>query len=184
MSRVGRKRLQGAREPNGRLSRTVSNEGRRSLDRFVNAVPAAEAKRLRDLAVAGIRERIWGSTLGQLFVTNTITASQFEAGRRWDELHRKYGFAIDARPVRSATLTRGANAVAADPNSDEGWAITERDMGIIWEFRAAHKVLKDRPAIEMRMRALCEGMGQQPDSLADLQMAVQGLDLLAKHWGV
>lgn len=180
----GRKRKDGPREPNGRLNRATVKNARRELNRAVNAVGAAEATRLRDAAVIGMRDRVWGTVLGQLFLAGAIAARQFEAGRRWDALHARYGHAIGARPVRSAALQRGSQAAAVDPDSHEGCEVAANDADVVGEFRSAHAVLRARSSIELQTRLLSEGLGETPAGVEPLDLALQGLDLLANHWGI
>lgn len=78
----GRPPEEGIREPSGRLSRAAKQ--------IVGADSVGEIKRLREAALSGMRDRLWGTQLGRLWLEGKITAQQFRAGRQWDELMAKW----------------------------------------------------------------------------------------------
>lgn len=77
-AKSGRPPEEGIREPNGRLSRAAQ--------KVVGGDSVGEIKRLREAALAGMRDRLWGTQLGRLWLEGKITPQQFRAGRQWDEL--------------------------------------------------------------------------------------------------
>ena len=124
------------REPNGRLSRATKVE--------IDARSPAEVKRLRDAAILGMRDPLWGTELGRLFLRNRITPQQFEAGKRWRSLvecwrrlqggpspHEKGGLA----PLHTETRGRGMDN-ANDP------ATIKRTRELDHELGAALDVLQ------------------------------------------
>lgn len=81
-AKAGRPPEEGIREPNGRLSRAAQ--------KIVGADSVGEIKRLREAALSGMRDRLWGTQLGRLWLEGKITPQQFRAGRQWDELMGKW----------------------------------------------------------------------------------------------
>ena len=81
------------REPNGKPQREPSGPS------------PTEISRLRDAALAGMKDPIWGTQLGILHLSGKLTSSQLAAGKRWGELARDYSAAVGApRAPRSAAL--------------------------------------------------------------------------------
>ena len=69
------------REPNGKPQRERSGPS------------PTEISRLRDAALAGMKDPIWGTQLGILHLSGKLTTSQLAAGKRWAELARDYSAA-------------------------------------------------------------------------------------------
>ena len=84
------------REPNGRP--------RRHRD---SGPSPTEISRLRDAALAGMKDPIWGTQLGILHLSGKLTNSQLAAGKRWAELARDYSTAY-ARAQRAAVTRTGS----------------------------------------------------------------------------
>ena len=85
------------REPNG--------QPKRSLNRESAGPSPTEISRLRDAALAGMKDPIWGTQLGILHLSGKLTNSQLAAGKRWAELARDYSAAVGApRAPRSGRL--------------------------------------------------------------------------------
>lgn len=72
---MGRPRVDGARTPSGQLSRAKAA--------LAKGQSPSEWARIRDNLLATARNPHLGYELGRLFFHNRITASQFEAGRRY-----------------------------------------------------------------------------------------------------
>lgn len=81
-AKAGRPPEEGIREANGRLSRAAKQ--------IVGADSVGEIKRLREAALSGMRDPLWGTQLGRLFLEGKIVAAQFRAGRQWGELIEKW----------------------------------------------------------------------------------------------
>jgi hypothetical protein len=165
------------REPNGRLSRATSHE--------IDAKSPAEIRRLRDAAVAGMRDPEWGTEIGRLFLDGRLDAALFEAGKRWARLAVACRAAIAAPrqlPGASAFVEKSGGH-DADPDSDEGRKRAARDRQIVAEFMEAHAVLKGAGALsESVVRNVCEdnkAIGGHGQMLA----LTSGLSWLAQHWG-
>ena len=76
------------REPNGRPQRE-------------RETPPAQVRRLREAALAGLRDPQWGTELGRLLLTKAIDEAMYAAGRRWNEDAAKYRHVIGIRAVKS-----------------------------------------------------------------------------------
>lgn len=72
---MGRPRVDGARTPSGQLSRAKAA--------LAKGQSPSEWARIRDNLLASARNPHLGTELGRLFFHGRITASQFEAGRRY-----------------------------------------------------------------------------------------------------
>lgn len=81
-AKAGRPPEEGIREPNGRLSRAAQ--------KIVGADSVGEIKRLREAALSGMRDRLWGTQLGRLWLEGKITPHQFRAGQQWEALIGKW----------------------------------------------------------------------------------------------
>lgn len=188
MARAGRKRKQGlyqVREPNGRLSR--------ALEATVEACSPAEVRRLRDAALVGLRDEMWGSEIGRLFLDNKISAEEFEAGKRWARMAALYNHAISAPSpdARACSFERRGKSHSPDPDSKEGQIIVERDRRAVEEMNAALAAMRDAHAAllgagmlaERSVRAVCE-RDEAPEGYAGLESLKLGLLWVAKHWGI
>ena len=88
---MANKRKIKARTPSGQLSRA----GRQ------REYPPAQVRRLRDAAMAGLRDPEWGTELGRLYLEGTITAAMYAAGKDWREKAAKFVGSLGHFPVRS-----------------------------------------------------------------------------------
>lgn len=68
------------REPNGKPKR----------EKQQHEPSPAEVKRLRLAALMGLRDAVWSSVLGYLYMSTKINEEQFHAGDRWIMLARRY----------------------------------------------------------------------------------------------
>lgn len=158
-----------AREPNGRPQRERES------------APAA-VKRLRDAALREVRHAEWGTELGRLFLTNTITEAMYAAGKWWSEQAKKFQSAIGAFPIRTASLEAGRGGTAPDPDSPEGQKIARREANQAEVFFAAHAALV-QSGYETVVRRLCEE-NEMPCGVGDLMGVRRGLLTLAEHRGL
>lgn len=71
--------------------RDRSNRASRRINREISSTDPKEWPRLRDAALAGMANPMWGSELGRLMVRRSLTAAQFEAARRYSETCRLAG---------------------------------------------------------------------------------------------
>lgn len=166
-----RKRLV-QREPNGKPQRSTER-----------AYPPVLVKRLRDAAMAGLRDPEWGSELGRLFLESTITAEMYAAGKRWCETVAWYHQVIGVKLLRSPSAEQGRGGQEPDPDSEAGREQASKDMDRAERFFEAHAVLLSVPGAERAVRNLCE-LGEGPCGMAQLMATRKGLSALATHWGL
>lgn len=175
MTRAGRKRKPGAREPNGRIDRKAEE---------ANYSPAA-VKRLTDSAVASAHDPRLGTVLGRMLLVGDINARQAGAGWQWAEIAFEYYQAIGATPlhIRPITLERGAKGEAPDLDTPAGEAMSERDKRAVKRFERAFVVLQSQGHDAATLcRRLCEGRGIAPDTYEQRRDAMRVLDALACHF--
>jgi hypothetical protein len=161
-----------ARQPNGQPRRQPQGPS------------PTEIVRLRDAALAGLRDPIWGTTLGRLYLAGKLTSSQFAAGRRWAELVKVYASAcLSPRPPRSAKLERG-DGMAVDPDSAVGRREARRHVQAVESYIAASEILKH--AGETPRRAVTDVVERDLYPVGQFQMAALhvGLSALATLWRV
>jgi hypothetical protein len=139
------------REPNGQPSRAEA----RALDRLLDAQSPAAATRLRDLALREIAAPEYGSEIGRLFITNKISAAQYEAGKRWAILVQCYYRALGTRPDPPSSAWLGrirSYAHLAAPESESGLKRV-----VVKTYDDALAALRDyAPNSERIVRACCE----------------------------
>jgi len=171
---MSRRKNLAQREPNGRAQRTAQ-------------LPApSEVKRLRDAALAGMRDPLWGTEIGRLFLAGKITSTMFAAGKRWAELASQYSQALcsPAPDPKAISLERAPSSTSHDPDSPEGRKEARRHARAVASFVDAHIALKDHgPATARIVRATCE-RGETITGHQELIALTSGLDRLAQFWGL
>lgn len=169
-------RLVTVREPNGRISRA----GRET------EYPPTQVKRLRDAAVAGMRDPQWGTQLGRLFLAGSISPEMYAAGRWWSEMAIRYQAALGS-PLpfpKAISLDIGRGNQSADPDSDAGRKEADRHRRAVATFHEAHAVLMGAGlAAERIIRRLCED-DVAPCGLGELMNARRGLLWVAEFRGL
>lgn len=159
------------RTPTGALSRA----GRE------RELPPTQVKRLRDAALAGLRDPEWGTELGRLYLAGTISASMYAAGKDWREKAARYIKTLDHFPVRTLPMDGRGGSAPADPDSEAGAAQARREAGAMERFFEAHHVLLSSGRLaERAVRHLCE-RDQGPCGMAELIALRNGLSALADH---
>jgi hypothetical protein len=177
--RSGRKRLPGSRTPSGQLSRGLVDE--------IGGHHPASVIRLVNESLRGYAEPVYGTPLGRLFLEGKITAPEFEAGKRWDRLIRRYHRAIAAPlPDPKGVALEFLDATPdADPDSEAGQDQAKLDRAIVNAFKDAYAIIVAHGgAAERDMRALCESAGEYPRGYQALMRAKGVLSGLAKFWGL
>jgi len=159
------------REPNGRPQRAPPD------------LPSpTEVSRLRDAALAGMRDPVWGSMLGQMLLGGKITSFQFSVGRKWSELAREYSaISQSPQPPKSANLDpRGG--IGPDPDSPKGLREARQQTFVKHQYLAAYELLKLTGDASMRAVVdTCEA-GLHPVGLDGLNQLRKGLDTLGAFW--
>jgi hypothetical protein len=162
------------REPSGKVRRPA---------RADPTLPSpTEVTRLRDAALAGMRDAVWSSPLGWLYLSGRLSGSQFAAGKKWATLARDYSAACQApKTPRSANLEPGGGQ-PPDPDSERGRREAQQHAHTLHQYIAALATLNvsgtpARKAVE----AICE-QGQMPAGHHQLASLVVGLTVLSIYW--
>lgn len=159
------------RTPSGQLSRA----GR------VREFPPAQIKRLRDAAMAGLRDPEWGTELGRLYLAGSITASMYAAGKTWREKAARYIGTLGLFPVRSILVEGRGGSLPPDPDTTEGQKRARREADAMERFFEAHHVLLAAGKLaEHAVRRLCEH-DEGPCGMAELIALRNGLTALAER---
>src|SRR5690606_38163131 len=118
----------------------------------------AEVRRLRNAALAGMRDPFWGSQIGCLFLAGKLTAEQFAAGKRWAERAALYSRALDSPSgLHAMDYNRGAGGAPVDPFSEEGLRQAERHRRAAASFVDAHVALCEAGSdVVKAVRSVCE----------------------------
>jgi hypothetical protein len=168
-----RRKALAQREPNGRIQRAPQ------------LPPPSEVRRLRDAALAGMRDPLWGTELGRLYLVGKINSSMYAAGKRWAELSTKYSQALCSPcPDPKAVCFDRSGGESPDPDSHEGRKEARRHERAVASFIDAHAALKTASLVAERIvRSMCERneMLQGHESLIALG---NGLSTLAGFWGL
>jgi hypothetical protein len=118
VSRRGRPRKIGAREPNGRISRAEAKALRRQVQdeiRPTGVISPLEIRRFWVKAAGSARLEAFGTPVGQLLLFGKIDEAQYSAARAWAKLAARYRLAIESpRRPKSLALERiGSRSVGA-----------------------------------------------------------------------
>jgi hypothetical protein len=171
---MSRRKNLAQREPNGRAQRDPP------------LPPPSEVRRLRDAALAGMRDPMWGTELGRLHLAGKITATMFAAGRRWAELASQYSQALcsPSPDPKAISLERSSGGTSHDPDSAEGRKEARRHARAVQSFIDANVALKDHSrASERIVRSTCE-RGEMVHGHQDMMALTGGLERLASFWGL
>jgi hypothetical protein len=170
------------REPNGRIQREPNGKAQRDQYRLT---ATSEVKRLRDAALLGMRDPLWGTEIGRLYLTGKITATAFAAGKRWAEQAVQYSQALcsPAPDPRAVSFDRSGGDVL-DPDSYDGRREARRHERAVASFIDAHVALKSiGGASERAVRHVCE-RDQMLVGHESLMALIRGLGALAGFWGL
>jgi hypothetical protein len=176
MTRKGRKRQAGPREPGGRPARSAAEPD--------STYSPSAIKRLTDCAISGIADAAYGTPLGRLYLEGRLSAAQFAAGQRFDRLTRRYLQAIAApRPdPRSIALDHGPRSADIDPDSAAGREQMADHRAIVTAMGEARAILAGcGKAAEAAVRGLCE-VNELPAGWSGQSALAAGLSALADHW--
>lgn len=174
MSRVGRKRVVVVRTAGGR----ATEAGRE------REFPPTQVKRLRDAAMAGLRDPEWGTELGRLYLDNAITAVMYAAGKRWREWAADHHRAIGAAAVHSTSPEPGRGAQQPDPDTTEGQRIARKEAKARENYLKAHDALVACGAgVRIAVRRVCED-DMMVQGHGEFLLVRIGLMALATHWNL
>jgi hypothetical protein len=133
------------------------------------ALPSpVETRRLRDAAVSGLRDAVWGSQLGRLHVTGALDASQLAAGKYWSELTSAYSVACRSPAGPRTVLLDAVGGQPIDPDTASGAKEIARHERATAAWIEGRDVLrKAGPAVEAAVDAVCI-QDQAPDGYMQL----------------
>jgi hypothetical protein len=176
----GRPRKVGAREPNGRLSRSAA----KVLERQVQAETRPEgliSPLLLHRLAGHARLEAFGTPVGQLLLFGKLDEAQYSAARGWARLASRYRQAIESpRNPRSVGLERTPGSRSVGAAAAPGDAV---DRGVIDKFLAARSVLLAQGwSVERTVCQCCEELGRAPAGYEELLRLREGLSALAKLW--
>ena len=129
---MSRRKCTAPREKSGRI-----------LRRPAEIMSPTEIRRLTDGAAAGLKDPIWGSTIGRLYLQSKISSAQFAVAKHWMELVRGYSTACcSPQPPRTVALDK-TGGTPADPFSEAGMREARRHE------RATARFLDGRHALRL-----------------------------------
>ena len=129
---MSRRKHLAARKPCGRLYPTRDTE----------LLSPTEARRLVDAAAAGLRDQVWGTAVGQLYLSGKTTSAQFATAKRWAEMVANYSVACRS-PSPPRTLSLDAIGVRpTDPDAATGEREMRRHERASAEYLAGRNALR------------------------------------------
>jgi hypothetical protein len=177
MAKAGRKAQIGIREPSGRLSR--------SARKLLGADSVNEIRRVREAALAGMRDPLWGTQLGRLFLEGKISGEQFRAGRNWAELMEKWraihcGPRFNPKPGLSNLFRVGGGGasvgdIIADPHEATITALVDEVIESFSRGAADPLLIAVRECVELDLA---------PVGVGGWMLLDEGLAHLADWWKV
>lgn len=156
--------------------------GRIIPDRSAELLSPAEAKRLIDLAAAGLRDAIYSSIIGQLYLRNKISASEYAAGKRWFELSNDYSSACQSPPKPQSKVLDAVGGTSADPDSPAGIKEARRHERTCASYLEGRHALRLAGAKAERVVSAVCVEGQLPAGMNELSALRTGLRSLSAHW--
>lgn len=183
MSRGGRKRKQGKREPSGKLSRrTAERQARRTTDEQSAMQVAKEARqRVFGVRVADSGTELAGTICGRLLLQGSINRAQLDAATALQETYAAYQRAVDSPPPPRAVNIGGFSSGSASEMSPERAAKAKAD----WEnaCRALSRANEEHRTTALYAACLYVVLREQflPHLFGDLRLA---LNALARHYGL
>jgi hypothetical protein len=139
-----------------------------------------EVVRLRDAALAGMRDAVWGSALGWLFLCGKINASEFAAGRNWLTLVTHYAAALQAPRQPGSAVLDAMGGTPPDPESLAGLREARREVLAVEDYLEALAVLKRYPSAVLTAVQSCCEQSSVPGGLIELKCLKIGLGALVE----
>jgi hypothetical protein len=157
--------------------------GRIIQNRDSELLSPAEARRLIDMAAVGLRDAIWGTTIGQLYLRGKIAASEYAAATRWYELVINYSVACRSpQQPRSLLLDRTAGTMPFDPDSEMGIKEVRRHERAMTAYADGRHALRLAGAEAERVVSAVCVEGLLPAGMNELSALRTGLRSLSAHW--
>ena len=168
-----RRKVLAHREPNGKPQRS------RPAPELMSPT---EARRLMDAARTGLKDAVWGTTLGYLHLSGKLTSTQFAAGKRWAEVAAEYSAACQGPKQPRTAKLEPEGGTPPDPGSAKGRTEARRHTQALHRYIGALEVIRRTGEASRRaVVAVCEErtLTEGADSLNALR---KGLDALATWW--
>jgi hypothetical protein len=174
MARAGRKRKEGERYPAGQIR--PAEEG---------PSPAA-IKRLRSAAILGMADPQWGSVAGLCYLQKMIDDIEYEAAKRFGDLHAQYiGVIGGPRAPKTSTGERPTRAAEIDVDTEQGDREAKRHITVMTRYNDAHTaLLMVSPATEADLIRFCAMPGESPTGYEGMVRVRSGLRTLAALWKI
>jgi hypothetical protein len=142
-------------------------------------MPPTQIKRLLDAAADGLRDGMWGSSLGRLYSTQKISAGELSAGQHWAMLVTEYWQACRSPKPPSTVQFEKRGGSSIDPDSEQGVLEVERHEKISARYLAGRNALRlAGGAAERAVTATCE-RDEAPTGFHELNALRDGLRRLA-----
>ena len=174
MARAGRKRKVGERFPAGQIR--PAEEG----------PSPAVVKRLRVAAMMGMCDPHWGSIAGLCYLQKVIDEHEYEAAKRFGDLHAQYiGVIGGPRQPKTSTGEMPSRAAEIDVDTDHGDREAKRHISVMTRYNDAHTaLLMVSPATEADLIRFCGMPGQTPTNYEGMIRIKSGLRTLAALWKI
>lgn len=174
MSRAGRKRKMGERFPSGQIR--PEDDG---------PSPAA-VKRLRGAALLGMADAQWGSIAGLYFLSKKIDESEYQAAKRFGDLHSQYISVIGGpRAPKTSTGEIPSKGVQVDVDTELGRQQADKHISVMTKYNEAHTaLLMVSPMAENDIIRFCSMPGEAPSGHEGMMRVKSGLKSLAELWNI
>jgi hypothetical protein len=142
----------------------------------------AEVRRMAEAAQAGLRDAMWGTTIGRLYLTGKVSASEYGAAKRWVELVAGYSTACQSpQPPRTAVLD-ATGGTPIDPDSISGIKqARQHERATASYLPGRHALRLAGPTAERVVGDVVE-LGQAPAGQGELEALRTGLQSLSRWW--
>lgn len=175
MSRAGRKRKIGVeRYPSGQIKREEE------------APSPALVKRATLMSMIGLASPEFGTIAGLYFLRRMIDGYEYEAAKRFGDLHRQYAGCVGGpkRPT-SVDMEGSIKQAPIDPDSDAGERERDRHIDILRRYNEAHVALRQAGhGVEYEVVQFCDGLGQTPAGHEAMLRLRSGLNALVILWKI
>jgi hypothetical protein len=129
-----------------------------------------------------MRDPVWATTLGYLYLAGKVTGSQFAAGKRWADLARDYSAASQSPKTPQSANLDPKGGTPPDPDSPTGAREARREAHVLHQYIAGLGIINLAGAPARRaVEAVCE-QGQVPAGHVQLEALGRGLSALAAFW--
>ena len=176
MARAGRKRkINVARFPNGEDIRREEQPPSPTL-----------VKRASMMALVGLCDPMYGTVAGVFYLSRKIDADEYEAAKRFAEIHSKYirALGVPRLPI-SPKMERGQPQAPIDVDSDAGVSEADMQVDITDKYQTIQMILKSSgKGVEEDLIRFCDGVGQSPCGWESMLRVRKGLSALVTMWKI